>query len=136
MTTWASITGTIEVAEVVWTVAALPGLVMWLINLRDAGRMRATARLLPVPNGRLTWARFSVQFCQVMVFVEATYVGLGVVSMTRPPNPAAAVQSPLVGLAIVLGLIAASTAVSFLGWRWRAVDRQLIAAARARKHLR
>ena len=133
MTTWASITATVEVAEVVWTAAAFPGLVMWLVNLRDAGRTRAAARLLPVPNGRLAWARFSVEFCRVLVFVEVTYVGLGVVGMTRPPNPAA---QPLATLAIVLGLIAASAAVSFLGWRWRAVDRQLIAMARARKRLR
>lgn len=131
MTTWASITATVEVAEVVWTVAAFPGLIMWLVNLRDAGRTRAAARLLP-PD-RLAWARFSVQFCRVLVFVEVTYVGLGVVGMASPPNPAA---QPLATLAIVLGLITASAAVSFLGWRWRAVDRQLIAMARARKRLR
>lgn len=130
------LTATIEAAEVVWTLAALPGLVMWLVNRRDAGRMRAGARKLPQPNGRLAWARFAVHFTTVMVGVEATYVGLGVVGMTRPPNPAANVQSPLVGLAIVLGLITASAAVSFLGWRWRQVDRQLIAMARARKHTR
>ena len=127
-----TLTATIDLAEVVWTLAALPGLVMWLANRRDAGRMRAAARTLPRPNGRLAWAQFAVLFTNVMVGVELVYICLGAVGMIRPPNPAAS-ERPLIGLVIVLGLIAASAAVSFLGWRWRAVDRQLVAMARARR---
>lgn len=119
--------------EVVWTVAALPGLVLWATNCASAAVTLRSCKAVPgTPAGSLLWARFSVQLTAVFVGIEAVFVILGVISMTRPNNPAA---TTLTSYVIAGALILASVGISYLAYRWRAVDNQLVGAARRRRRL-
>lgn len=117
--------------EIAWTVAALPGLALWAVNCASATATLRSCRAVPdVATGSLLWARFSVQLTAVFVGVEAVFVALGVIAMTRPNNPAA---TTLTSWLTAGALILASVGISYLAWRWRAVDNQLVGAARKRR---
>jgi hypothetical protein len=121
-----------SLVEILWTAAALPGLALWAWNYLSA---RATLRSVKAVKsgtsfGALLWARFSVQLTAVFVGVELAFVVLGVISMTRPNNPQA---TTLTSYVIAGVLILASAGISYLAYRWRAVDQQLVGAARTRR---
>lgn len=123
--------GSIQWFEVVWTVAALPGLGLWLANRALAVRSLRAVRAARVTNGRLIIARYSVMKADVLIGVSSVFVLIGVIAMLRPDNPAAASFDPL-RLVLTIGLLGAPTAISYLGWRWREVEQQVTALARHR----
>ncbi len=121
-----NITHTIQSTELLWTLVAIPGLLLWVSNRMRAGAsLRATKRL-DIGNGRRAFARFAVRETTVWAFVEAVFVAIGVVSMTYESNPDSNTLSSLV---IVAGLILASAMITALGVEWRRVDRELVRTA-------
>lgn len=121
-----NITYTIQSTELLWTLVAIPGLLLWVSNrMRARASLRATKRL-DIGNGRRAFARFSVRETTVWAFVEAVFVTIGVVSMTYESNPDSNTLSSLV---IVAGLILASAMITALGVEWRRVDRELVRSA-------
>jgi hypothetical protein len=118
---------TIEWFEVVWTLAALPGLILWLVNRAYAARSLKAIRALGTTNGRLIIARYSVMKSNVLIGVSLVFVLIGVISMIRPASFDG--FDPL-RLVLTLGLLGAPAAISYLGYRWRAVERQVTALAR------
>jgi hypothetical protein len=122
---------TIDWVEVVWTLAALPGLVLWLTNRSLASGSLRAIRAVGVTNGRLIIARYGVMKCNVLIGVSSVFVLIGLVSMSRPTNPAAA-DWDWIRVALTVGLLAAPAAISYLGYRWRAVERRVTALYLAR----
>lgn len=122
-------TATVSVEELVWTAAALPGLLFWARNLVDASRGLRVAKVITPRNGRYLWARFSVELTSTFMGIETLFVVIGVLSMLRPPAMGAQAQGRIV---TVIGLIAASVVITVLAIRWKRVDDAIIAAARRR----
>jgi len=121
-----NITRTIQFPELLWTLVAIPGLLLWVSNrMRARASLRAAERL-HIGNGRRAFARFSVRETTVWAFVEAVFVAIGVVSMTYEQNPDSNGVSRTV---IVAGLIVASLMITALGVEWRRVDRELVRTA-------
>jgi hypothetical protein len=117
---------TIQWIEVVWTLAALPGLVLWLVNRASAGRSLRAIKAVGALNGRLIIARYSVQKANVLIGVSFVFVLIGLVSMARPANPTVAAWD-LLRVVLTAGLLGAPAAISYLGYRWRAVEQQVTA---------
>lgn len=122
---------TVDWVEVVWTVAALPGLVLWLINRTYAARSLSAIKAAGATNGRLIIARYSVVKANVLIGVSAVFVLIGVVAMLRPANPGSAGFDPL-RILLTIGLLGAPAGISYLGYRWRAVEQRVTALARQR----
>jgi len=121
-----NITNTIQSTELLWTLVAIPGLLLWVSNrMRAQASLQATKRL-DIGNGRRAFARFAVRETTVWAFIEFVFVAIGVVSMTRETNPDANTLSSLV---IVAGLILSSAMITALGVEWRRVDRELVRTA-------
>jgi hypothetical protein len=118
--------GTIEWFEVVWTAAAVPGLALWTVNRVLAGRSLRAVRAMGATNGRLIIARYSVMKSNVFIGVSSALVLVGVVAMARPGNPAATTWD-WSRIMLTIGLLGAPAGISFLGYRWRAVERQVTA---------
>lgn len=122
---------TIEWFEVVWTLAALPGLVLWVVNRTSATRSLRAVKAAGIGNGRLIIARYSVQKANVLIGVSAAFAAIGVVAMIRPTNPAADTWD-LTRSLLTVGLLGGPAGVSFIGYRWRVVERQVTELARRR----
>lgn len=126
MTPWA----TVSLLELLWTLAALPGLVLWSVNAWNASKSLRAIRSIGARNGRLTWAQFSLHMTVVFVVIDVVFVLIGGISMTRMANPSGSQLSTQV---IGAGLLLASVAISLLSYRWRVVDMILIGRARRRR---
>ena len=107
--------------EVAWTLAAVPGLAVWLVNLRSAWRSLRAARHAGIGNGRLIVARYNVRKTLTMIYISAVFVLIGAVAMLRPPNPSV---PPLDLLRILqtVGLLSAPALISYIGVSWRRVE--------------
>lgn len=125
------ITRTIDVWEIVWTLAALPGLVVWFRNLREAAQDFRAVREISPRNGRYLWARFSALLTRAFVGLEVLFVVLGVVNMVRVPP---ADPHPEIHIITVGGLVLASVVITLIGYRWSQVNAEIVQAARD-KHL-
>lgn len=123
MTPWA----TVSLLELLWTLAALPGLALWSLNAWSAARSLQAIRSIGAANGRLTWAQFSLHLTLVFVVIDIVFVIIGGISMTRLSNPSGSQLSTQV---IGAGLLLASAAISLLSYRWRVVDMILIGRSR------
>jgi hypothetical protein len=127
------ITSTIDFFEIVWTLAAIPGLWFWIGNRLEAGLdAKAAASIVP-RNGRFLWARFSVFLTNTFIGIEVLFVLLGITAMTRPVAPVADGTTNFYRLVLVIGLISASCVITMLAYRWRQVNAEIVSAAR-RKH--
>lgn len=134
-----SVANTITVAA--WIIAALPGLWLWGVNRREAGKDRDVAERVGGPDsGASLWARFSVLLTSTFVGIEAVFVAIGVAALLRPPpQQVMAAQDATSDLGVtltrfvtLLGLVGASVVISVLAHRWRKVNTQLIEQARKR----
>lgn len=122
---------TVDWVEVVWTAAALPGLVLWLVNRVSAARSLSAIKAAGATNGRLIIARYSVMKANVLIGVSAVFVLIGAIAMLRPANPGATGFDPL-RLLLTIGLLGAPAGISYLGYRWRAVEQRVTVLARQR----
>jgi hypothetical protein len=122
---------TIEWFEVVWTAAAIPGLALWLANRGLAVRSLRAIRAAGATNGRLIIARYSVMKANVFIAVSSAFLIIGVVAMTRPTNQAVT-HWDWTRVALTVGLLGGPAAIAFLGYKWRAVERQVTALYRRR----
>jgi hypothetical protein len=120
---------TIEWFEVVWTLAALPGLTLWLLNRGTSVRSLRAITKLGTANGRLLIARYSVTKANVLIGISTVFVMIGVISMIRPTNPASPGMDGL-RLVLTIGLLGAPAAISYLGYQWREVEQKVTALAR------
>ena len=116
--------GTIEWFEVVWTLAALPGLALWIANWVLAARSLRAVRAAGATNGRLIIARYSVMKSIILIGISAAFVLIGGVAMARPTNPAATAWD-WSRVVLTIGLLGAPAGISFLGYRWRVVEQQV-----------
>lgn len=125
------ITPTIDVGELIWILAAIPGLWFWVRNRLEAGiDAKAAATIVP-RNGRYLWARFSVFLTNTFVGIELLFLLLGGVALFRPPP-----MDPQPGTRVVTiaGLTIASVVITLLAYRWKQVNEEIVRAARARTH--
>lgn len=123
---------TIQPTEIAWMVAAIPGLWLWFSNMRYAWGTLNFLKRLPLVNGRMVWARFSVTLTLTFVAIEAGFVAIGLVAMTTEPSP----TSTLAIRWIFAGVfIAASIAITYIALRWRLVDKALEAMSRSSKRI-
>ena len=76
--------GTITPAEVIWTLSSLPGLILWLDNLRNARKDLRAVRRLGYVDGRMIWAKFAVPKNAAFAFIEFSFLSIGLVAI-RPP---------------------------------------------------
>jgi hypothetical protein len=126
------ITRTIDLIEVAWILAAVPGLLLWVGNRVLAVRSLRAIRALGATNGRLIVARYGVRKANIMIFVQSVFVLIGAIAMTRPTNQAVAAQWDWSRTALAVALLGAPVALAVLGYQWRSVERQITALARAR----
>lgn len=124
--------GTVDWIEVVWTLAAVPGLVLWFANRVTAGRSLKAVKLLKITDGRAIVARYSVEKSNILIGVQGVFALIGAISMLRPQNPEVA-QWDWLRVILTIGLLGAPFALSYLGFRWRIVDQEIIRLARHRK---
>jgi hypothetical protein len=121
---------TIDPIEVIWVLAAVPGLWLWARNAGETQRDLAAARSIAARDGRYLWASFSVLLTRTFVGIEALFVILGVVAMFReqpPDDPSPWFRWVTAGL-----LVGASVLLSWLAYRWRSVNKMILAVARER----
>lgn len=112
---------TIELREVLWTVAAVAGLYVWVINAIDSSRIYRMATKFG-SDGVIIWAKFSNTLTRSFIALEVIFVLIGISAMSRPQAPSyPVVQSWIVG-AILIG---ASVLISFIGFRWKEVNDKL-----------
>lgn len=121
-----NITSTVQFTELLWTLVAIPGLLLWVSNRMRARASLQAAKRLSIGNGRRAFAQFSVRETTAWVFIEAVFVAVGVVSMTYEPNPD---SNDLSRTVVVAGLIFASVMITALGVEWRRVDQELVRTA-------
>lgn len=122
--------GTAGIAEIIYTVAALPGLGFWFRNYLYARGTERMVKELPRRDGRSLWARFSVLLTGVFVGVESTFAFIGGYAMFMPESPN---QTWTFGrIILVSALIGANAVIGFLGIRWKQVDDAVTASARRR----
>lgn len=126
MTSW----GTVGLAEIIYTAAALPGLWFWFRNYLYARGTEKLTEKLPRNDGRSLWARFSTLLTRTFVGVESTFLFIGAYAMVMPESPN---QTWNFGrIILVSALIAANAVIGLLGIRWKQVDNALTASAKRR----
>jgi hypothetical protein len=125
------LTGTIDLVEVIWTLAALPGLLSWIINLVSARRSLRAVVKSDVDDGRLPVAKYAVRKSWVMIGLSFVFVLIGTISMLRPSNPELPVFDLLRAI-LTAGLLAAPAMISFIGADWRRVENEVLRIARER----
>lgn len=117
---------TVQTAELLWFVAALPGLWLWLVNLRTAILTLRASRAARISEIGSLWARFSVTIITLLVYVEIAFVVIGAIAMTAVPSPTASAVRSWVFAAIFISASLGITAAAFL---WRRVDSAFVRLA-------
>lgn len=110
---------TIDLREVLWTLAALPGFYLWSRNAIYANKTLEIVKRLGIDGGPRVWAQFSSLLTRSFIGLEFVFVVIGVNAMTRP-QPID--YDPWLSWTIGILLILASVLISFLGYRWKKVD--------------
>jgi hypothetical protein len=123
--------GTVDPIEVIWTLAALPGLTIWAINRATAARSLKAVKKLGVGNGRLIVARYGVFKADVFIGVSSVFALVGVVAMLRAPNPDGGWD--WVRVLLTIGLLGAPAMIAVLGFRWRVVEKTIVKMALLRQ---
>jgi hypothetical protein len=117
------ITPTIQLSEVVWLLACLPGLIIWTLNLKMALKDRKVTRLLYSDRGdpALLWSNYSVADTRLFVIVEWIFVFVGAFYLTQlPDNSTLIVRWTVVGLFVYVAV-----SITRSGLMWRSVDRRM-----------
>ena len=124
--------GTVTLAELIWTLSSLPGLLLWLSNLRSARKDLRAVQTLGVVDGRLTWARFAVLKNTAFVSIETAFLLVGLTGMSQPPVLKAPSSLTPTGWAVTICLFGSSVMMTIVGLRWRQVSRYLLETAKLR----
>lgn len=122
--------GTASWLEILWTLAAIPGFVLWFHNAHYARKSLRAAKQLKNTNGRLLWAKFSFRLTGLMTFIEFTFIIVGCIALLLAPNPTSTLVSTII---ISGGLIICSIFITLLAYQWRAVEYQILEIARLRR---
>lgn len=126
------IPSTVDWIEVVWTLAALPGIWVWTVNRISAGKTLRAARKMGFTNGRLLWAKYSTLKSDCLLAISLVFVLIGIISMSRPNST---IGWDWLRVLLTIGLLGAPAIISFLGIKWRAVDQYILKTAREhRRH--
>lgn len=104
--------GNAQITEIIWTVAAIPGLLVWAVNLRNAWQAvrvtkhsgRTAVRLLGGTMLRLALGA---------TLAELTFMAWGIVGMTQP---AATDHITLVGWTITAGVVLVALITMLIGF--------------------
>ena len=110
--------------EVLWTAAALIGMLLWARNFHESYKTLAAAKKLLLRNGRMMWARYERRKTAVFVGIEALLVVVGVNQMLREQNPHATLGSRIV---VTICLFAMSAAIVFIAFDWGRVHQAMLA---------
>lgn len=124
--------GTVDPVELVWTLAALPGLIVWGVNLVSASRSLHAVRRAGIVNGRRVIAWYSVRKCWVLIVVSGVFALIGIIALLRPPNEAVPHWDWLRVL-LTVGLLTAPALIAFLGFDWRHAEAAVLHSARRRQ---
>lgn len=125
-----NITSTITWLEVIWTIVAIPGAVLWAMNRRSAMLSLRAARRARAGNGRRVYANFAVKETSAWLGIEALFVAMGVLSMLVEPT-SSVVRWP--SYVITAGLIVTSVFISYMAFQWRAADEAVLRVAREKE---
>lgn len=122
-----NLTHSVSVLELIWTIVALPGAILWGLNRHSATMTLRAARLARVGNGRRVYANFAVKETSAWLGIEVLFLALGVLSMFVEPT-SSEVKWP--AYVITFGMIAASLIITYLAFAWRGVDAVILEMAR------
>lgn len=117
--------GTVDLVEVVWTAAAIPGWISWAQNLRSAYRSLRAVRGAGITNGRRAVARYTVRKSWIMMNLSGVFILIGGISMLRPANPEVATWD-IPRIVLTIALLAAPAMISYLGADWRRVETEML----------
>lgn len=122
--------GTAGWLEITWTLASIPGFILWSSSCISAKRSLTAARINNITNGRLLWAKFSVRLTGLLAFVELSFISIGIITMFRIANP----DSTTISILVVASLfVTVSMFISLLAYQWRAVEAQILEIAKRRR---
>ena len=124
--------GTVDLVELIWTLAAVPGWISWALNLRSAYRSLRAVRGAGIVDGRRTVARYTVRQAWIMMQLSGVFILIGAVAMVRPANPAA-LQWDAPRVVLTIALLGAPAMISYLGADWRRVETEMLRAGAARR---
>lgn len=122
--------GTASWIEIIWTLAAIPGFILWLLSAISARKSLVATKRLKHTNGRLLWAKFSFKLTSLMTFIELTFIILGSIALSLPANPSSSLISTII---IASGLTTVSIFITLLAYQWRAVEAQILHLAKRRR---
>lgn len=125
-------TKTIQIAEIIWMVTAIPGLVVWLINLRESLKTMRIAKLQSRTDPRYVWARFSTFLTVAAVLVEASFILIGSASMTVPASPSGNV---VVRYVVTTFFVLVSIVITIIGLEWKRVHSNIMDIVRRQRGL-
>ena len=123
--------GTVDLIEVIWTLAAVPGWASWALNLRSAYRSLRAVRGAGIVDGRRMVARYTVRKSWIMMNLSGVFILIGVISMLRPANPAVP-QWDALRVVLTVALLGAPAMISYLGADWRRVETEMLRVGAAR----
>ena len=107
---------TVQAGELIWTLLAVPGVVLWATNYLAAATARSGARVLNESKSVRLYTDFAAEQCAIMMAVELVFVTTGVVAMFSPANP----ESPhATKYVFAILFTATSIAISYVAFRWR-----------------
>lgn len=124
--------GTVDLVELIWTLAAVPGWISWALNLRSAYRSLRAVRDAGITNGRRMVARYMVRKSWIMVQLSGVFILIGAVAMVRPAGPGAQ-QWDIPRVVLTVALLAAPVMISYLGGNWRRVEAELLRVSTRRE---
>jgi hypothetical protein len=124
--------GSVTLIEVMWTLCAVPGFLLWAANLQSARADLRAIRRLGIIDGRLIWARFAVLKNTAFMLIEASFMLIGITGMLQAPVSGGATRLTPTAFVLTASLLATSILMTFVGLRWRQVAKYIISAARLR----
>jgi hypothetical protein len=124
--------GNANLIEILWTLCALPGLLLWSSNLRDAIHDRRAVRKLGIIDERLSWANFAILKNSAFLTIEAGFTMVGLTAMLQPPLVKGPIPLTPTQDVLTVCLLGTSALMTFVGIRWRQVSQHILGAARVR----
>lgn len=117
----------VQLIEVIWTIATVPGLIVWAFNLRAAWlSLRATQELHSDLSTRI-YAGVGVRLSVAAISVESIFLLWGLFGMSQPSTTE---RITPMGLVITVGLVVIALVVAVLGFDIRRADAAVMDLAR------
>lgn len=121
---------TVQIIEILWVIAAMPGLWFWVVNIRTALQAKLATEELGTRDGASVWVYFSIEFTVFFTCAEIIFILIGILAMFLPIPPAATIMTRYVfgGLLILISL-----GITYEAFRWKRVHESILRMAAASK---